>query len=96
MLEGLRDRPDAAADLILAADVMVYVADIAPVLREVERVLAPAGCSPSRSKRHAGEGVMLGEGLRYAHSAATCARRSAAAGLDAVAARRSLAPATRK
>ena len=34
MLQGLRGRPDASADLILAADAMVYVADLAPVLAE--------------------------------------------------------------
>ena len=32
MLQGLRARADASADLILAADAMVYVADLAPVL----------------------------------------------------------------
>ena len=34
MVQGLRGKPDASADLILAADAMVYVADLAPVLRE--------------------------------------------------------------
>ena len=29
MLQGLRSKPDASADLILAADAMVYVADLA-------------------------------------------------------------------
>src|ERR1700684_3079364 len=35
MLAGLRGKPDASADLILAADAMVYVADMLPVLKEV-------------------------------------------------------------
>src|SRR5919198_1742281 len=43
MLQGLRARPDASADLILAADAMVYVAEIAPVLKEAARVLASGG-----------------------------------------------------
>ena len=34
MLQGLRGKPEASADLILAADAMVYVADLAPVLAE--------------------------------------------------------------
>ena len=34
MVQGLRGKPDASADLILAADAMVYVADLAPVLAE--------------------------------------------------------------
>ncbi len=32
MLQGLRGKPDASAELILAADAIVYVADLAPVL----------------------------------------------------------------
>src|SRR5579859_7682548 len=39
MLEGLRTRPDASADLVLAADAMVYVPDLVPVLTEIRRVL---------------------------------------------------------
>ena len=33
MLQGLRSKPETSAELILAADAMVYVADLAPVLR---------------------------------------------------------------
>jgi predicted TPR repeat methyltransferase len=69
MLEGLRTKPDASADLILAADAMVYVADLVPVLAEVSRVLAPGGLLAFTLERNAGDGVSLGEGLRYAHSA---------------------------
>ena len=36
MVQGLRGRPDASADLILAADAMVYLADLAPVLARDE------------------------------------------------------------
>src|ERR1700681_2656236 len=43
MLEGLRSKPDASANLILAADAMVYLADLAPVMRHAKRVLA-SGC----------------------------------------------------
>lgn len=42
MLEGLRSAPDSRADLLLAADAMVYVADLSPVLQQI-RVLAPGG-----------------------------------------------------
>ena len=70
MLQGLRARPDASADLVLAADAMVYVADIAPVLFEAARVLAPGGLLAFTAETHGGEGVRLGSGLRYAHAAA--------------------------
>jgi len=68
MLEGLRARPDASADLVLAADAMVYVPDLVPVLTEIRRVLAPSGLAAFTLERNAGEGVVIGEGLRYAHS----------------------------
>jgi predicted TPR repeat methyltransferase len=69
MLQGLRGRPDASADLILAADAMVYVADIAPLLIEAARVLAGGGLLAFTTETHGGEGVILGGGLRYAHAA---------------------------
>jgi predicted TPR repeat methyltransferase len=69
MLEGLRGRRDASTELILAADAMVYVADLAPVLCEAKRVLVPGGLLAFTAETHDGEGVMIGEGLRYAHGA---------------------------
>jgi predicted TPR repeat methyltransferase len=69
MVEGLRGRPDAGADLILAADAMVYLSDLGPVLREAARVLAADGLIAFTVETHDREGVILGEGLRYAHGA---------------------------
>src|SRR5882724_7966881 len=81
MLEGLRGRFDASADLILAADAMVYVADLVPVLKEARRALAPGGLFAFTVETQDGDGVMLGEGLRYAHGT-PCIRASIeAAGL---------------
>jgi predicted TPR repeat methyltransferase len=65
---GLRCRPDASADLVLAADVLIYLHDLAPVLAEVTRVLAPGGLLAFTAESHDGDGVILGEGLRYAYS----------------------------
>jgi predicted TPR repeat methyltransferase len=70
MLQGLRSRPDASADLILAADAMVYVAELAPVLAEAARVLAAGGLFAFTAETHDDEGVVIGHGLRYAHAAA--------------------------
>jgi predicted TPR repeat methyltransferase len=67
MAQGLVSKPDASADLILAADAMVYVSDLAPVLREVNRVLVSGGLLAFTVETHDGEGVILGAGLRYAH-----------------------------
>jgi len=82
MLQGLRARPDASADLILAADAMVYVAELAPVLAEAARVLAPGGLLAFTTETHDGEGVVIGQGLRYAHAAAYVRAAVEAAGLD--------------
>ena len=81
MLEGLRARPDSSADLILAADAMCYVPDLLSVLTEVSRVLAAGGLLAFTLERHAGDGVILGEGLRYAHSPHYVRSSLAAAGL---------------
>ena len=82
MLEGLRSKPDASAELILAADAMVYVADLAPVLAEAKRVLVSGGVLAFTTETHDGEGVILGEGLRYAHGADYVRASVEAAGLN--------------
>jgi predicted TPR repeat methyltransferase len=69
MLQGLRGRPETSTELILAADAMVYVADLAPVLGEAKRVMVSGGVLAFTAETHDGDGVILGEGLRYAHSA---------------------------
>jgi predicted TPR repeat methyltransferase len=82
MVEGLRGKPDASADLILAADAMVYVSDLAPVLCEVTRVLVAGGLLAFTVETHGGDGVMIGTGLRYAHAEAYVRARLAVAGLQ--------------
>ena len=81
MVEGLRGRPDASAELVLAADAMVYLSDLAPVLGEATRVLADGGLLAFTVETHAGDGVILGEGMRYAHGAAYVRASVEAAGL---------------
>ena len=68
MLDGLRSKADASANLIVAADAFVYLSDLAPVLGEVKRVLAVGGTLAFTLETHDGSGVVLGEGLRYAHA----------------------------
>lgn len=81
MLQGLVAQPAASANLILAADAMVYVADIAPVLEEAGRVLVSGGLIAFTTETHDGEGVIIGEGLRYAHAAAHVSAAVESAGL---------------
>lgn len=70
MLEGLARETVASADLILSADAMVYLRDLLPVLREARRVLMPQGLLAFTVETHDGAGVIIGQGLRYAHSEA--------------------------
>jgi predicted TPR repeat methyltransferase len=79
--DGLGRQADASADLILAADVMVYVHDMTPLLAEVARVLTPGGLFAFTVESHAGEGVVLGQGLRYAYTASRVRALVADAGL---------------
>src|SRR3984893_10556052 len=81
MVQGLRGRRDASADLILAADAMVYLADLAPVLQEARRVLMAGGLLAFTVEANGGEDVILGEGLRYAHGAGYVRRAIEAAGM---------------
>jgi predicted TPR repeat methyltransferase len=81
MVQGLAGKPDASAEIILAADAMVYLSDLTPLLREAARVLAPGGLLAFTVETHGGEGVILGAGLRYAHGGAYVRNSIAAAGL---------------
>jgi predicted TPR repeat methyltransferase len=69
MVEALRGETDGSADLIFSADAVVYLSDLAPLLREVSRVLSDDGLFACTFETHEGDGVILGAGLRYAHSA---------------------------
>ena len=60
---------------------MIYLSDIAPLLREAGRVLQPGGLLAFTAETHRGEGVVLGAGLRYAHSPEYIRATIAAAGL---------------
>jgi predicted TPR repeat methyltransferase len=81
MVARLRDKSDTSADLILAADAMVYVSDLSAVLAEGKRVLASGGLLAFTVETHGGGGVIIGAGLRYAHAAEYLRKVVAAAGL---------------
>src|SRR3954465_10356637 len=81
MLEGLRGKPNARVDLVIAPDAMVYLADLVSVFHEVSRVLVPGGLLAFTVETHRGDDVILGEGLRYAHGAAYVRRSIEVAGL---------------
>jgi len=70
--------------LILAADVFMYLDDLAPVLKASAQVLAPDGVVAFSVETLDGDGVMLRDTLRYAHSPAHVRAALAAAGLKAI------------
>jgi predicted TPR repeat methyltransferase len=65
----LTQQSDAEFDLILAADVLIYLHDPAALFAEAARVLAPGGLLAFTAETHEGCGVVLTEGLRYAQAA---------------------------
>jgi predicted TPR repeat methyltransferase len=65
--EFLQAQENAAFHLVVAADVFVYLADLAPVCRAVARVLAASGLTAFTVETHDGAGAILGEKLRFAH-----------------------------
>jgi predicted TPR repeat methyltransferase len=69
-------------DLVVAADVLVYLQDLAVAAAAVRRVLAPGGLLGFTVETHSGDGVLLRESLRYAHGAAHVRAALASAGLN--------------
>jgi predicted TPR repeat methyltransferase len=63
----LKGRRDGEADLIVAADVFVYMASLAEVFGEARRVLRPRGFFAFTVQAHEGGGYVLGDDARYAH-----------------------------
>ncbi|WID95357.1 methyltransferase [Bosea vestrisii] len=64
----LASRPDASADLVIAADVFVYLGDLAPSFHQSARVLKAGGLLAFTVQSHDGEGVAVGQDRRFAHA----------------------------
>jgi predicted TPR repeat methyltransferase len=72
LLECLADEKRAGEkyDLVIAADVFAYLPDLSPVAQATAAVLAPGGLFVFSVEANDGEGVEMGEALRFSHSAA--------------------------
>jgi predicted TPR repeat methyltransferase len=75
---------DVKYGLVIAADVFVYVNELAPVLADIARVLAPRGLVAFTVETHADQGVALLPTLRFAHGEPYLRDAIAAAGLQFV------------
>jgi len=80
----LSGRRTGEADLVVAADVFVYMAALDAVFREAHRVLKREGLFAFTVQAHAGEGFVLGEDARYAHSESYLRELAASAGFTVV------------
>jgi predicted TPR repeat methyltransferase len=72
---------NAIFHLVVATDVFTYVADLGSLCGAVARALAPGGTFAFTVETHPGDGVLLGETLRYAHGAEHVRTAIADAGL---------------
>jgi len=82
LLSAMRAQPDASADAILAADVFVYMGELAPLFGECRRVLAPGGIfiATFEDALAATETWKLEHSGRYIHALAYLERIAADAG----------------
>lgn len=80
----LASRPDASADLVVAADVFVHLGDLAPAFWQSARVLKPGGLIAFTVQSHDGEGVAIGQDRRFAHGEDWLREQLGTAGLRAV------------
>lgn len=83
LVDSMRARP-AAYDLVLAADVLVYVGDLGPVMAAAATTLADHGLFAFTCERTEADGFVLHEGRRFAHGEAHIRRTAQVAGLDLV------------
>jgi predicted TPR repeat methyltransferase len=67
LTDFLADEASGSYHLVIAADVFVYVNDLAPIMAGIARVLKPEGLLAFTVETHAGDGVKLLPTLRYAH-----------------------------
>jgi predicted TPR repeat methyltransferase len=67
LTEFLGEEPAESADLAAAADVFVYIGDLAAVFAGVARVLRPGGLFAFTTQSGAAGGFSVGEDLRFAH-----------------------------
>ncbi|KQT09148.1 methyltransferase type 12 [Methylobacterium sp. Leaf399] len=78
----LATEPAGAFDLVVSADVFIYVGDLAAVLCAIARVLRVGGYAAFTVQSPPGPGVELGQDGRYAHGEGALSQAIAAAGLD--------------
>jgi predicted TPR repeat methyltransferase len=90
LVEGMRSEPAASFDMVLAADVLVYLGRLDTVFLEAARVVRPGGLlvgslEAALPHENAADGFQLRPTGRYAHSLAYLQDCAATAGLELLA-----------
>jgi predicted TPR repeat methyltransferase len=67
LVSFLKERSDGEADLVVAADVFVYMAALDQTFHAAKRVLKRDGLFAFTVQAHEGDGFVLGDDARYAH-----------------------------
>ena len=82
---ALAGEPDGSLDLVAAADVFIYIGDLAPIFAGVAHALRRGGLLVFTVQRHEGPGAIdLGPDLRFAHTFLYLAAALTAAGFAIV------------
>ncbi|WP_430912578.1 class I SAM-dependent DNA methyltransferase [Methylobacterium sp. sgz302541] len=85
LLRALAQEPEGGADLVLAADVFIYVGDLGAPLAAIARALAGGGLAAFTLQTHDGEEpVRLGADARFSQSEAHLREAAGEAGLGVV------------
>jgi predicted TPR repeat methyltransferase len=77
----LRRQPPATFDLIVAADSLVYIGDLAPLFAAAATALTGDGLIAFSVETSEHDGFSLGASMRFAHSRACVEATASAAGL---------------
>ncbi|EWY38786.1 type 12 methyltransferase [Skermanella stibiiresistens SB22] len=83
-LTAVLAREAHAWDLVIAADVLVYVGELGPVMIAAAAALKPGGLFCASTERCDGDGFALGPSRRFAHSPAYLRRMAVEAGLEII------------
>ncbi|MGU3360609.1 methyltransferase domain-containing protein [Methylobacterium sp. M6A4_1b] len=82
LVAALGAEDPASADCVTAADVMIYVGDVAGMVAGSARVLRAGGRFAFTVQSHPGDGLVLGADARFAHGDALVREILAGAGFD--------------
>lgn len=82
VVAALQAEPPESFDLVMAADVFVYIGDLQPVLTASQHALTRGGLMAFTAQSTSGDGIQIGEDLRAAHPETLLRAWASGAGLS--------------